>query len=679
MDNYFGISQEQLYLYNTGADHYCYRFLGAHFWNDGQCDGVRFAVWAPGVRSVRVIGEFCGWSPEGCFLEPLGSTGVWAGFVPGLQEGTLYKYCIETAAGELLYKADPVAFSAELRPGTASKIVRLDGYGWKDGAWMYRRARANHFEKPMNIYEVHAGSWKQHPAERSGPQDVPAEAFYNYRELADELVPYVKDMGYTHIELLPVMEHPYDGSWGYQVTGYYAATSRYGTPQDLMYFIDTCHRSNIGVILDWVPGHFCRDAHGLGRFNGEKLYEEMDHVQWGTYTFDFARSEVRSFLLSNAVFWLDCFHADGIRVDGVSSMLYLNFGLDPGQPLRRNREGGDGNLKAISFLREFNQLVGELFPGVFTIAEESSAWPMITRPPAQGGLGFHYKWDMGWMNDTLKYMKTDFPYRPGSHQLLTFSMMYAFSENFILPLSHDEVVHGKCSLIVRMPGDYWRQFAGLRMLAMYQMTHSGGKLNFMGNEIGQFIEWRYYEGLEWFLLDYPHHAQHQQFIKELNHLYLEQPSLWQQDFDWQGYQWLDADNAAQSILLYTRKGRKPNDVTVIAINFNTDSYFDYRIGVPKAGRYKELLNSDESRFGGSGLHANAEPVLAEKVPCHGQEYSIRVTVPPLGGVIFKKDFSRAPKEAPVKKASPKTAKKAAGKGGKTAKNTNSHKTTSQEG
>jgi 1,4-alpha-glucan branching enzyme len=658
METTFGISEGQLYLYNCGRDHHCYSILGAHLWTEDEVDGVRFAVWAPNVRAVSVIGPFCDWTPGVHPMTPLGTTGVWAAFLPGLPVGTLYKYCIETEQGELLYKADPVAFQAEVRPGTASRVADLDSYRWKDGAWLYRRGRVNHFERPMNIYEVHAGSWKQHPVERPGPQDVPPEAFYTYRELADELVPYVKDMGYTHIELLPVMEHPFDGSWGYQVTGYYAATSRYGTPQDLMYFIDTCHRANLGVILDWVPGHFCRDAHGLGRFNGEKLYEDMDHVQWGTYTFDFGRSEVRSFLLSNAVFWLEQFHADGIRVDGVSSMLYLNFGLDPGLPLRHNREGGDGNLEAVSFLREFNQLVGQLFPGVFTVAEESSAWPLITRPPEQGGLGFHYKWDMGWMNDTLKYMQTDFPGRPDAHGLLTFSMMYAFSENFILPLSHDEVVHGKCSLIGRMPGDYWRKFAGLRMLALYQMTHSGGKLNFMGNEFGQFIEWRFYEGLEWFLLDYPNHAQQQAFIKALNHLYLDEPSLWQRDFTWEGYQWLDADNRQQSILLYTRKGKRPNDVTVIAINFNTDSYFDYRIGVPKAGQYRELLNTDETRFGGSGLHSNAAPVASEKVPAHGQADSIRVTVPPLGGVILKRDTSRASKSAqPAPKETKKPAKK----------------------
>lgn len=640
MDKYLGISEDQLYRYNTGTEHRCFSFLGAHLLEADGRQGVRFAVWAPGVRRVSVTGDFCGWDAQGHALEPLGSTGVWAGFVPDIGEGTLYKYSIETASGESFFKADPVAFASEVRPATASRVTRLDTYQWRDGAWIYRRGRSNHFEKPMNIYEVHLGSWKQHDVPRGQEQEVPAESFYTYRELADTLLPYVKDMGYTHLELLPIMEHPYDGSWGYQLTGYFAATSRHGTPQDLMYFIDACHRAGLGVILDWVPGHFCRDAHGLGRFNGDKLYESFDHPQWGTYEFDFGRSEVRSFLISSAAFWLEMFHADGIRVDGVSNMLYLNFGLEGDAAQRHNSQGGDSNLDAISFLREFNQMVGKNFPGVFTVAEESSAWPLITRPPEQGGLGFHYKWDMGWMNDTLRYMQTDFPGRHHKHNLLTFSMMYAFSENFILPLSHDEVVHGKCSLIGRMPGDYWRQFAGLRVLALYQMTHPGGKLNFMGSEIGQFIEWRFYSGIEWFLLDYPHHKQHQDFIRALNCLYRDESSLWQQDFDWNGYQWLDADNAHQSILLYVRRGRRPNDLSVVAINFGTDSYPEYRIGVPKGGWYRELINSDRQEFGGSGLHYNDQPVKAEKIPYHGQPWSILIRMPPIGGTVLK--LSRGP-------------------------------------
>ncbi len=645
MDKNFGIGEQELWLFGEGTNYYTHRFLGAHPMTVDGVSGVRFAVWAPGVRGVQVVGGFTDWQSAGHELTCLGSSGVWAGFIPNIGVGELYKYRIETARGEILLKADPYAFSAEMRPGTASRVADLSGYVWKDKGWMTRRARSDHFKKPLNIYEVHLGSWKQHKVPRVGEKDVPPEAFYTYREAAEELVPYVKEMGYSHIELMPVMEHPFDGSWGYQVTGFFAATGRHGSPTDLKYLIDTCHRAGIGVILDWVPGHFCRDAHGLGRFNGEKLYEDMDHAQWGTYTFDFGRKEVRSFLMSSAVFWMEEYHADGIRMDGVSSMLYLNFAIDDPRQKRTNKDGGDSNLEAVSFIQEFNRTIGKLFPGTFTAAEESSAWPNVTRPPEEGGLGFHYKWDMGWMNDTLRYIKTDFPWRHGEHNKLTFSMMYAFSENFILPLSHDEVVHGKLSLIGRQPGDYWRQFAGLRLLALYQMTHSGAKLNFMGNEIGQFIEWRYYEGIEWFLLGYESHARHQQFIKELNRVYLEQPSLWQQDFSWDGFRWIDADNSKDCILSYVRQGLKPNDQTVCVINFRTDSHFKFRIGVPKPGRYKEIFNSDETRFGGSGLHYNPEPLRAEKIPANGMDWSIEVTVPPIGGIILKKDHSRAPKSA----------------------------------
>ena len=640
----FGITEQDLWLFGEGTNYYSHRILGGHLMTiDGE-PGVRFAVWAPGVRRVQVVGEFTQWEQSPAELECLGDSGVWAGFVPGLGEGQLYKYRIETAAGEVLFKADPYAFSAELRPGTCSRVADLSGYAWKDGAWMNRRAKRDHFKRPLNIYELHLGSWKQHNVPRPGEKDVPPGAFYSYREAADHLVGYVKDMGYTHIELMPVMEHPFDGSWGYQVTGYFAATSRHGAPRDLMYLVDCCHRAGIGVILDWVPGHFCRDAHGLGRFNGEKLYEDMDHAHWGTYTFDFGRKEVRSFLLSSAVFWMERFHADGIRVDGVSSMLYLNFAIDDPAQKRYNQYGEEGNLEAVSFLREFNRVIGTKFPGAFTVAEESSAWPKITAPPEDGGLGFHYKWDMGWMNDTLRYMQTDFPWRSGEHGKLTFSMMYAFSENFVLPLSHDEVVHGKRSLIGRQPGDYWRQFAGLRLLALYQMTHPGGKLNFMGGEFGQFIEWRYYEELEWFLLGYDSHRKHREFIKALNRVYLEQSSLWQREHGWDGYEWIDADDNERGILSYVRMGEKPNDVTVTVLNFQTDSHFGFRIGVPRPGRYKEILNSDDEGFGGSGLHYNPQVLQAEKIPCHGKPWSVCLTVPPLGGVILKKDHSRTKKE-----------------------------------
>ncbi len=631
------IEQSLLYLFNEGKYYHAYRTFGAHLAEEDGKTGVRFTVWAPGVRSVRVVGDYNGWQEDGYALDPAGSTGVWTGFVPGILEGSRYKYLVKTPEGALLYKADPFAFYAEQRPCTAS-IVRALDYTWHDARWMAKRARTDHFRQPKNIYEVHLGSWRQHPRTEKrdtneDTQDI--EQFYTYRELAETLIPYVRDMGYTHIELLPVMEHPFDGSWGYQITGYYAATSRYGTPQDFMYLIDCAHRAGIGVILDWVPGHFCRDSHGLGRWNGGKLYEKDDHKQWGTYKFDFGRSEVRSFLLSNAMFWLDVYHADGIRVDGVSSMLYLNFDVENPGEKQYNKNGGEENLEAIAFLQEFSRMVGEYFPGVFTVAEESSAWPLVTAPPADGGLGFHYKWDMGWMNDTLKYMSTDFPFRPGCHTMLTFSMMYAFHENFVLPLSHDEVVHGKCSLIGRMPGDYWRQFAGIRLLALYQMTHPGAKLNFMGNEIGQFIEWRYYEGIEWFLLDYESHRKHQAFIRELNHVYAKEKALWSCDHNWRGFAWIDADNAQQGILSYIRRSESGLITTVTVLNCGVQSYERYRVGVPKPGYYREILSSDSEDFGGSGK-VNREPVRAEAVPFHGQPYSIEITVPPIGGTILKR-------------------------------------------
>jgi 1,4-alpha-glucan branching enzyme len=624
MGNESLISAEDIRLFNKGEHCRCYEFLGAHFIRLDGVEGVRFALWAPEVRSVSVIGTFNGWRGGEHPMSQAGDSGIWTAFVPGLQEGELYKYLIETGSGELLYKADPLAFSAELRPGTASRLARLDGYEWRDDAWLRLRAETPHFERPMNIYEAHLGSWKRRGEEKKD--------FLTYRELAEELAPYARDMGYSYIELLPVMEHPLDGSWGYQVTGFFAPTSRYGPPQDLMHFIDACHRAGLGVILDWVPGHFCRDAHGLGRFNGRELYEGGDHAVWGTYRFDFGRAQVRSFLLSGALFWMDRYHADGLRVDGVSSMLYLNFGESGGG--RRNRLGGIEDLDAVAFLKELNRTIGLCYPDVFTAAEESSAWPLVTRPPEAGGLGFHYKWDMGWMNDTLRYMSADFSGRAECHRLLTFPSMYAFSENFVNPLSHDEVVHGKRSLIGRMPGDYRLKFAGLRLLALYQMCHPGAKLNFMGNELAQFIEWRYYEGLEWFLLDYEAHAAHRLFIKELNRLYLERTALWEYAYDARGFSWIEADTAAQSVLAFMRRGKKDDDFIVAVLNFRPVGYEVYRIGVPAPGRYRELLNSDDGRYGGGGL-INPGVLPAGAAPMHGREYSVEIRLPPLGGVLLE--------------------------------------------
>lgn len=626
------LTADKLRSFNKGEDFYCYTRLGAHKEHRDGHTGYRFAVWVPLAKSVRVTGQFDDWKGEGHDMQPLGHSGVWETFVPDIEEGMLYKYMIETPEGEILYKADPFAFSAEERPGTASRLAELS-YGWHDKAWMNRRKKGSHFEKPLNIYEVHLGSWRWHGTRDNGG-DPKISDFYTYRELADELTAYVKDMGYTHVEFLPVMEHPFDGSWGYQITGYYAPTSRYGSPTDFKYLIDCLHQAGIGVILDWVPGHFCRDAHGLCKFNGSQLYESEEHVEWGTYKFDYERPEVHSFLIGNAVYWLKEYHVDGIRVDGVSSMLYLNYGRDDDHSNKRfNENGGEQDLVAQAFLQDLNKTIGELFPDVFTIAEESTAWPLVTYPPEKGGLGFHYKWDMGWMNDTLRYCALDFPFRDGSHGLLTFSMMYAFNENFILPLSHDEVVHGKCSLIGRMPGDYWRQFAGLRLLLMYQMFHSGAKLNFMGNEIGQFIEWRFYEGLEWFLLDYEAHANHQTFVREANKFYKRQHSLWEENYTWDGYQWLDADNRDQSILVFMRRAKDPEDFTIILLNFQPDTYKKYKIGVPEKGIYVERFNSDEQRFGGSG-HINPNPRTSKEGMCHGQEQYIEITVPPIGATVF---------------------------------------------
>ena len=608
--------------------------MGAHpAAYDGR-EGYEFALWAPNARSVRVAGSFNKWNSDEYAMLPSKDSGVWHLFIPDVGAGELYKYVIETQDGKLLYKADPFAFYTEKAPGTASRTARISGYTWHDSLWLARRRKNGHMNRPLNIYEVHLGSWKRH---KDG-------SCYSYQELAEQLIPYAMEMGYTHLELMPIMEHPYDGSWGYQITGYYAPTSRYGSPKDFMTFVDACHQAGLGVILDWVPGHFCRDEHGLGRFTGEKLYEKDDHAQWGTYKFDLGRGEVQSFLLSNVLFWLEKYHADGIRMDGVTSMLYLNFGIDDPKRKKFNEKGTEENLEAIEFIRQINRSVGERFPDVMMIAEESTAWPLVTYPPESGGLGFHYKWDMGWMNDTLHYMQTDFPYRPANHRLLTFSMMYAFNENFVLALSHDEVVHGKCSLIGRMPGDYWRQFAGMRVLAMYQMCHPGAKLNFMGNEIAQFIEWRYYEGIEWFLTGFEAHEKHQKFVQALNGLYKHEKALWQNGYSWEGFRWLDADNTEQSILTFVRHGKKSQEDLIVLLNFRPDAYTDYRVGVPQKGMYEEIFNSDDVEFGGSGK-AGRSFYKSEDKPWHGMEQSVSISVPPIGGIILKKRASPKRKEA----------------------------------
>ena len=644
------LSADDLFLLARGDWQRSYEKMGAHPACDQDgTEGYRFAVWAPDVESVHAIGDFNGWDEWATPLEPAATGGVWEGFVPGVPGGCLYKYLIRTTDGRSLYKADPYAFQAELVPGTASRTADLSGYRWRDGRWMRHRASHEFLSSPLNIFEVHLGSWRRHGDEPQGeprPDGIwpgPGDPFpaqrgtaYTYDELADELVSYVSEMGYTHVELMPVAEHPFDGSWGYQVTGYYAPTSRYGTPKQFMHLVDAFHQAGIGVILDWVPGGFCADEQGLAYFNGQMLYEHDVHPNWGTHKFDFSRGEVRSFLVSNALYWADVFHVDGLRMDGVSSMLYMNFGVDDPARKRLNERGTEEDLDASAFIRQVNTAMGRACPDVMMIAEESTAWPLVTYPPEDGGLGFHLKWDMGWMNDTLHYVQTDFPWRPGNHRLLTFSTMYQFNENFVLPLSHDEVVNGKCSLITRQPGDQWRQFAGMRALALYQMTHCGAKLNFMGNEIGQYIEWRYYEGIEYFLAErYDQHRQLRDFVRELNHLYLDQPALWRHSYDAAGFDWIDADNAGQSIVSFVRHADKPGEDLVVLLNFDVNAHEGFRLGVPRWCRWKELLNSDDVRFGGSGV-VNEGLLDCEDEPWNGCEQSVVLRVPPLGGVVLRR-------------------------------------------
>ena len=676
LDSTLYLSNDDLFLFARGEWYRSYEKMGAHpAVTDDGTHGYHFAVWAPDVRSVHVIGDFNGWDETATPLYPTETGGIWQGFVAGIEEGALYKYLIECNDGRKLYKADPYGFYAEKVPGTASRTFDLDGYAWKDAHYLEQRSHRDMFAEPLNIFEVHLGSWRRHGDEPQGepredgtypgPGDpFPAQrgVVYSYDDLADELVEYVKEMGYSHIEIMPVNEHPFDGSWGYQPTGYYAATSRYGNPKQFMHFIDACHEAGIGVIFDWVCGGFCANAEGLANFNGGMLYEHKIHPNWNTHQFHYGRGEVRSFLVSNALFWANLFHADGIRMDGVSSMLYMNFGIDdPGQK-RFNEKGTEEDLDASAFIRQTNSVMGKFHPDVMMIAEESTAWPLVTYPPEDGGLGFHFKWDMGWMNDTLHYMQTDFPWRPGNYRMLTFSSMYQFNENFILPLSHDEVVNGKCSLITRMPGDYWRQFAGMRALAFYQMTHAGGKLNFMGNEIAQFIEWRYYEGIQYFLAEqYDTHRHQQRFIRYLNRFYNEHPTLWQRAFDSEGFEWIDADNADQSIISFIRKGDDPKEDLVILINFDVNAREDFRMGVPEWGVYEELFNSDNERFGGSGV-VNTGKIKCQDEPWNGREQSIVVRVPPLAGMVLKRTGTlRRPAKktaaAEKKPAAKRTAKK----------------------
>lgn len=624
------ITDFDLYLFNEGNHHKIYEKLGAHpMTNDGK-EGTHFAVWAPSARSVSVIGDFNGWAGGSHKMKQIGSSGVWALFIPDVLPGAMYKYKIETASGAYVEKSDPYAFYTELRPGTASIVYKLDNYTWHDHEWIKKRDSENTFDKPISIYEVHLGSWAR--------SDDGKGSFLTYRDYADRLIKYAREMGYTHIELLPLAEHPLDDSWGYQVTGYYSVTSRYGLPEDFMYFVDKCHEMGIGVIMDWVPAHFPKDANGLAKFDGTALYEHADPRQgeqpdWGTLVFNYSRHEVRSFLISNAVFWFDKYHIDGIRVDAVASMLYLDYGRKKGEWIP-NKYGGNQNLAAADFLKQLNSAVFSYFPGIMMIAEESTSWPMVTKPSYTGGLGFTYKWNMGWMNDYLKYVSMDPIYRKYNHNLITFSLMYAMSENYVLVLSHDEVVHGKRSMIEKMPGDYWQKFAGLRVTYGYMYGHPGKKLLFMGNEFGQFIEWNFKQGLDWNLLDYEMHSKLQKYVQDLNKLYTSEKAMHQIDFSYDGFEWLDCNDSDHSIVSFMRKGSDPRDKLVFICNFTPVVYTDYRIGVPEKGFYKEILNSDSEIYGGSNV-GNLGGVEAEEKQHLQWPYSIIVQVPPLAVVVFK--------------------------------------------
>ncbi|MEN9337262.1 MAG: hypothetical protein RLZZ500_2249 [Bacteroidota bacterium] len=617
-------------LFKAGKHFKLYEKLGAHLLEVEGEQGCYFAVWAPSAKNVSVIGDFNYWV-EG--QHPLqvrwDSSGIWEGFIPGIDKGTKYKFKIQSAYGDVITeKADPFALYCETPPHTASVVWDLD-YKWKDSTWMKKRANHNALDKPMSVYEVHLGSWKR---------NLEQNRSLTYIELADELVNYVKETGFTHVEFMPIMEYPYDPSWGYQLVGYFAPTSRFGKPQDFMLLVDKLHQAGIGVILDWVPSHFPSDAHGLGFFDGSNLYEHPDirkgyHPDWKSLIFNYGRNEVRSFLISNAIFWLQNYHADGLRVDAVASMLYLDYSRKEGE-WEPNIYGGRENLETISFLKDFNEAVYSMFPDVQTIAEESTSFPMVSRPTFLGGLGFGMKWMMGWMHDTLHYFQKESVYRKYHQNDITFSMTYAFTENFMLPLSHDEVVYGKHSILGRMTGDEWQRFANLRLLYGYMFTHPGTKLVFMGGEFGQSEEWNFESSLEWHLLQYDYHKGIKQCITDLNALYRENPALYEKQFSAEGFEWINYSDNENSVLAYIRKGTKEKENLIIVCNMTPVVHENYRIGVPKSGKLTELFNSDKMEYGGSGV-ANAQPIKIEKLPWNGREFSAEIQLPPLGIVVFK--------------------------------------------
>ncbi len=615
-----------------GENDKAYEFFGCHPHLENDREGFVFRLWAPNAKSVRVVGDFNGWNTDEQPMKRL-KGGIWEWFCDRAKTFDSYKYHIERPDGTFVMKSDPYAFHSETRPANASKIFPLSGYRWQDSSYRSAKSNKKFLKHPINIYEVHPGSWKRHP---NG-------SFLSYSQLADQLIPYVKKMGYTHIELMPIAEHPFDPSWGYQVTGYYAPTSRYGTPHDFMAFVDRCHQAGIGVILDWVAAHFPKDENGLYEFDGQCLYEYADHLKnehpdWDTRIFDYGRNEVQSFLISNAVYWIDKYHIDGLRVDAVASMLYLDYGKQ-GREWRPNQNGSNENLEAIAFLKKLNQAVFAQSKSVLMIAEESTAFPMVTKPGYDGGLGFNFKWNMGWMNDMLQYMSMDPLFRKDHHRNITFSLSYAFSENFILPLSHDEVVHGKCSMIEKMPGNYEEKFHQLRGFYGYMMAHPGKKLTFMGNEFAQFSEWDAAKELDWMLLDYEQHRKMQEFVRQLNFFYLEHPALWQNDTDWKGFEWLSHDDNLQSIIAFRRMDQRNREVIAVC-NFCPVLRENYRIGVPFSGEYRPVFSSDDTQFGGTGTPlCNIE---AQSIPMHGREYSIALTIPPCATVYYERKKRSTP-------------------------------------
>ena len=629
-----------IYLFRQGTNFESYRFFGAHAETRNGREGFVFRLWADHATAISVIGSFNGWDPNASPMEK--ENGIWEVFIPDVKIYDQYKYRIVASSGEILEKADPYAFHSGWGTHTESRVFPLEGYEWRDGAWMQYRKNTNPYRSPMNIYEVHAGSWRRYAD--GNP--------FSYRKLAEELIPYVREMGYTHIELLPITEHPLEESWGYQCCGYYAPTSRFGTPHDLMYFVDECHRQGIGVLLDWVPSHYPKDAHGLYRFDGDFLYDYKDPAkreqpQWGTAVFDYGRPEVQSFLVSSALFWLKEYHFDGLRVDAVTSMLYLSFGKEFEL---RNAEGGEENKEAVALLQKLNTAVHAHVPDALMIAEESTSWSKVTKDPDQGGLGFNFKWNMGWMNDMMDYIELDPFFRKDHHNYLTFSFMYAFSENYVLPISHDEVVHGKKSLLDKFPAPYENKFGGFRAFLSYMYTHPGKKLLFMGSEYGPFREWDYENELEWFMLGYESHRKLKDFTRALNLFYLAHPALWEEDCAPEGFEWISPDDNRNNVVVFRRKCK--DEELIVAVNFAPQRWDDYRFGVPEEGEYEEIFSSDDTAFGGNGIKNGL--LRTEAIPWQGLKQSVHLNLPPLGALVLKKkEEKKIPRIAPPEKPAPK--------------------------